>query len=103
MLLGKLLGHDIFISYSRADKGYAMAVCSRVRPPRYEAGQYHLRERLALWRKGPPLTRVVLTCVASRTYERLYRKLKEQLSSMDYSCFIDYEKVFPCDRLSGAL
>jgi WD40 repeat protein len=54
MLLRKLLGYDIFISYSRADKGYA-------------------------------------------------KKLKEQLSSMDYSCFIDYEKVFPGDRLSGAL
>ncbi len=54
MLLRKLLGHDIFISYSRADRVYA-------------------------------------------------KKLKEQLSSMDYSCFIDYEKVFPGDRLSGAL
>ena len=54
MLLRKLLGHDIFISYSRADKDYA-------------------------------------------------KKLKDQLSDMDYTCFIDYEKVFPGDRLSGAL
>lgn len=54
MLLRKLFGTDIFISYSRADKEYA-------------------------------------------------KKLKEQLASMDYSCFIDYEKVFAGDRLSGAL
>ena len=30
-------------------------------------------------------------------------KLKEQLKSMDYSCFIDYEKIYPGDHLSSAL
>ncbi|HYG81229.1 MAG TPA: TIR domain-containing protein, partial [Pyrinomonadaceae bacterium] len=29
--------------------------------------------------------------------------LKEQLQSMDYSCFIDYEKVYPGDHLGSAL
>jgi hypothetical protein len=69
-----------------------MAVCSRVRPQRYEAGQYPPRERLALWRKGPPLTRVVLSCVASRTYARLYSFLKStdqpisRLIAVDVNC-----------------